>query len=47
MTIEIRFLSTQDHEKQLQELKSDFKRIICWNKYQSKVTIQGQNRCLD
>ena len=30
-------LSTQDNEKLLQQLKSDFKRIINWNKYQSKV----------
>ena len=35
-------LSTQDNPKLLQQLKSDFKRTINWNKYQSKVTIQIQ-----
>ena len=30
-------LSTQDNAKLLQQLKSRFKRIINWNKYQSKV----------
>ena len=29
-------LSTQNNAKLLQELKSDFKRIINWNKYPSK-----------
>ena len=28
-------LSTQDNAKSLQQLKSDFKRAINWNKYQS------------
>ena len=32
-------LSTQDHAKLLQQLKSRFKRAINWNKYQSKATI--------
>ena len=40
-------LSTQDHAKLLQQLKSDFKRTIIWNKYQSKVTIQAPNLYLD
>ena len=39
--------SIQDNAKTLQQLKSCFKRKIYWNKYQSKVTIQGQNRYLD
>ena len=34
-------LSTND--KLLQQLKSEFKRTINWNKYQSKATIQAQN----
>ena len=40
-------LSTQDNSKLLQQLKSVFKRTINWNKYQSKVTVQEQNRYLD
>ena len=30
-------LSTQDNSKLLQQLKSGFKRIINWNKYESSV----------
>ena len=40
-------LSTEDNAKQLQQLKSDFKRTISWNKYQSKVIIQVTNSYLD
>ena len=40
-------LSTQDNENLLQQLKSDFKRKIKWNKYQPKVNIQDQNQYLD
>ena len=40
-------LSTQDHVKLLKQLESDFKRTINWNKYQSKITEQAQNRYLD
>ena len=40
-------LSTQDNAKLLQELKASFKRTINWNKYQSKVSIQVTNPCLD
>ena len=40
-------LPTQDNKKLLQQLKSDFKRTINWNKYQSKVTIQAPNPYLD
>ena len=40
-------LSTQDNAKQLQQLKSGFKCTINWNKYQSKVSTQAQNRDLD
>ena len=40
-------LSTQDNTKLLQLLKSGFKRTINWSKYQSKVTVQEQNRYLD
>ena len=40
-------LLTNHNAKALQELKSDFKRTINWNKYKSKVTIQSQNRLLD
>ena len=40
-------LSTQDNTKLLQQLKSAFKRIINWNKYQSKESIETQNPYLD
>ena len=40
-------LSTQDNAKLLKELKSTFKRTIHWNKYQSKMTTQTQNRYLN
>ena len=40
-------LSTQDNARLLQQLKSGFKRTINWNKYQSKVTVQEQNRYFD
>ena len=36
-------LSTQDNSKQLQELKSGFKRVINWNKYLSKPELLAQN----
>ena len=35
-------LSTQDNAKILQQLKSDFKRAINWNKYQLKVQERSQ-----
>ena len=37
-------LLTKDNVKLLQQLKSSFKRIINWNKYQSKVIVQQQNQ---
>ena len=40
-------LSTQDNVKLLDQLKSDFKRTINWNKYQSKAAIQARNQYLD
>ena len=40
-------LSTQDNIKLLKQLQSGFKRIIKWNKCQSKFTDQAQNRYLD
>ena len=40
-------LSTQDIGKQLQLLKTSFKRTVNWNKYQSKVSTQTQNQYLD
>ena len=33
-------LSTQDNAKLLEQLKSDFKGTMNWNKYESKVTVQ-------
>ena len=40
-------LSTEGNIKLLKQLESGFKRTINWNKYQSKVTEQGQNRYFD
>ena len=40
-------LSTQDNAKLLQQLKSGFKRTTNWNEYQSKITTERQNQCLD
>ena len=40
-------LSTQDNAKLLQQLKSDFKRTINWNKYESSVKTFAQNRYLN
>ena len=37
-------LSTQDNAKLLKHLESGFERTINWNKYQSKITEQAQNR---
>ena len=36
-------LSTQDNAKLLQQLKSDFKRVINWKKYLSKPELLAQN----
>ena len=38
--VSVIFLSTQGNIKLLKELESGFKRIINWNKYQSKFTEQ-------
>ena len=40
-------LSTQDHTKLLQQLKSGFKKAIIWNKYQSDRKAYAQNRYLN
>ena len=40
-------LSTQDNTKLLQQLKSGFKRIVNWNKYESSVKTFAQNRYLN
>ena len=40
-------LSTEDNPKLFQQLKPDFTRTINWKKYQSKVTVERQNQCLD
>ena len=40
-------LSTQDNAKLLQQLKSGFKRMINWNKYESSIKIYAQNRYLN
>ena len=42
------YLSTQDNAKLLQQLKSEFKLTINWNKDQSKTTTQNApNQYLD
>ena len=40
-------LSTQENTKFLQQLKSDFKRVINWNKYLSKPELLAQNPYLN
>ena len=40
-------LSAQNNAKLFQQLKSGRKRIINWNKYQSKISPEAQNRYLD
>ena len=40
-------LSTDDHAKLLQQLKSNFKRKINWNKYESSIKTFAQNRYLN
>ena len=40
-------LSTQDNGKLLKQLESGFKKTLTWNKYQSKITNQAQNRYLN
>ena len=40
-------LSTQYYTKLLENIKSDFKSTINWNKYQSKISIERQTRYLD
>ena len=40
-------LSTEDNVKLLEQLQSDFKRTINWNKYQTKVSTKRINQCLD
>ena len=40
-------LSQQDNAKLLQQLKSDFKRVINWNKYLSKPELLAQNPYLN
>ena len=40
-------LSNLDNLNLLEQLKSYFKRIIDWNKYEPKVTVQAPNPYLD
>ena len=40
-------VSTQDNAKLLEQLRSGFKRIINWNKYQPKISTERQNQYLD
>ena len=40
-------LSAQDNAKLLQQLKSDLKRTIKWNKYESESKTFAQNRYLN
>ena len=45
--IPVVILSTPDNAKQLEKLKSDFKRTINWDKYKTTVSAERQNRYLD
>ena len=40
-------LSTQDHAKLLEQLKSGFKKRTNWNKYQTKISTEGVIQYLD
>ena len=40
-------LSTEDNAKLLQQLKSNFKRKINWNEYESSIKTFSQNRYLN
>ena len=40
-------LSTQDHAKLLEQLKSGFKKRTNWNKYQTKKSTEGVIQYLD
>ena len=40
-------LSTRDNAKLLEQLKSQFKRTINWDKYESKVSLAAPNSYLD
>ena len=42
--VSVATLLTQDNVKLLNQLKSGFKRIVNWNKYQLKVSIERQNQ---
>ena len=43
MYVPVVTLSTQDNSKLLQQSKSGFKRVICWNKYLSKPELLAPN----
>ena len=45
--VPVLILSTKDNEKLLQQLKSDFKKAISWNKYESSIKTFAQNRYLN
>ena len=40
-------MSTKDNAKLLQQLKSAFKKIISWDKYESSIKTFAQNRYLN
>ena len=40
-------LSAKDNEKLLQQIKSEFKKTINWNKYESSIKTVSQNRYLN
>ena len=45
--VPVETLSTQDSARLLQQLKSGFKRIINWSKYESDIQTYAQNRYLN
>ena len=40
-------LSIQDNAKLLEQLRSNFKRTVNWNKYQSKISREKQTFCFN
>ena len=46
MFLQLPFLSTQENEKLLPQLKSGFKRKISWNKYLAKPELLARNQMI-
>ena len=47
MYVPVVTLSKKNYKKLLEQLKSEFKRTVKWNKYRSQMTIQSNNSNLN